>query len=44
MWRCENGTVVVSSQLSEVHGVSRQTVRRVFQDLVTDGLVSVVNR
>ena len=27
------------SQLSEVHGVSRQTVRRAFQDLVTDGLV-----
>jgi DNA-binding GntR family transcriptional regulator len=27
------------SQLSEVHGVSRQTVRRAFQDLVADGLV-----
>src|SRR5262245_4900977 len=27
------------SQLSELHGVSRQTVRRAFQDLVADGLV-----
>ena len=27
------------SQLSQVHGVSRQTVRRAFQDLVADGLV-----